>query len=773
MGTTERNKPLIGGLTFLGSTAFQIALGLVLKSVSSDTGRDGVSGWIDAHPWASLVVLLLVSTLLTSGMLWFVSRQDSDAVPREELLDAATRQLAAGLREQLENDAQSRGLDAPRAIPVRWRTADESLMDQWSSIQLDPESVLPLHLDGGGNDIVDVFRRIPSCRLVVLGKAGAGKSVLMLRFMRSVLAENGADSSARVPVLFALATWDPTTSPLRDWLARELADQQPSLGQRMPDGRSMARALIDGERLVYVLDGLDEMPSTLRAEAMRAMSASLRHADRALVTSRLAEYRAAVAAAGPLAAAAAVVLEDLRPSDVQSYLPSTTGDARRGSRWTPVLADIDSAPTGTPQAVLREALQTPLMVNLARIVYQNPGTQPQDLLAAGGTEQIEGILLDRYVEAALDPGPGLRARRRGSLLRAEHYLAEIARYMFEAKTPYFRWWELANSLTVRARIYAGFIAGLAVTIVAVATIVLVFTLSGEPLLSTADFISNYQTIAPIIAPGLIVGLLVGRHAHTGGVVKANTPLIPVRLRRSWGRTARSRPRARTSMQTLGLALRLGIAVAGTTGVVIISAMLADWLPDSRGREGTGSIVIILLFALLFTLGSFLIFTASVWAALQVGQWLEEPVKLSEVWTPIALIRSNRLTVILESLLGGVAAAIFSALAAIPALLLVRLGDLAEGDPVGLRPDDLLLVLPLLGYLALCAAVLTILIMIFTLTAWGRFALARLYYASIRRFPLRLMRFLAAAHKTGILRQTGPAFQFRHLKLRDRLAQRSF
>jgi hypothetical protein len=40
----------------------------------------------------------------------------------------------------------------------------------------------------------------------------------------------------------------------------------------------------------------------------------------------------------------------------------------------------------------------------------------------------------------------------------------------------------------------------------------------------------------------------------------------------------------------------------------------------------------------------------------------------------------------------------------------------------------------------------------------------------RRVPRRLMRFLDDAHRLGLLREAGPAFQFRHAKLQDRLAQ---
>ncbi|MEU7526967.1 hypothetical protein AB0A74_14645 [Saccharothrix sp. NPDC042600] len=56
------------------------------------------------------------------------------------------------------------------------------------------------------------------------------------------------------------------------------------------------------------------------------------------------------------------------------------------------------------------------------------------------------------------------------------------------------------------------------------------------------------------------------------------------------------------------------------------------------------------------------------------------------------------------------------------------------------------------------------------TAWTRFALARLWLAARGRTPLRLMTFLADAHRRGVLRRTGPTYEFRHARLRDHLAR---
>jgi hypothetical protein len=58
-----------------------------------------------------------------------------------------------------------------------------------------------------------------------------------------------------------------------------------------------------------------------------------------------------------------------------------------------------------------------------------------------------------------------------------------------------------------------------------------------------------------------------------------------------------------------------------------------------------------------------------------------------------------------------------------------------------------------------------------IAAWPSYAIARIWLALRHRLPWPLMDFLADAHKRGVLRQTGAAYQFRHIELQHRLATR--
>jgi hypothetical protein len=57
------------------------------------------------------------------------------------------------------------------------------------------------------------------------------------------------------------------------------------------------------------------------------------------------------------------------------------------------------------------------------------------------------------------------------------------------------------------------------------------------------------------------------------------------------------------------------------------------------------------------------------------------------------------------------------------------------------------------------------------TAWPAYTLARTWLALHGQLPWPLMDFLADAHKRGVLRQSGGAYQFRHIELQHQLATR--
>jgi hypothetical protein len=222
--------------------------------------------WLGA---AVLAVLMAIRIWTVMWQWWVLSReQQSDILVRR--LSQAARGLAATLREQWRDEERLRRLQDPHPLPVGWVNADAGLMDTWDHVRRGDDgddSGAPLELAGTLEGIVETFERIPSRRLVVLGPAGAGKTVLAWRFASRRLERD----PGRIPVILPLASWHPDQS-LIGWVATRLAGEHPAVGRRMLSGRTVAEELLRGDRLLPVFDGFDEIAAPLRAAALRRLN---------------------------------------------------------------------------------------------------------------------------------------------------------------------------------------------------------------------------------------------------------------------------------------------------------------------------------------------------------------------------------------------------------------------------------------------------------------------------------------------------------------------
>src|SRR5437660_6607925 len=286
----------------------------------------------------------------------------------------ALADLMHEVRGRYRRAEEQRRINDPIPLPVCWQPAPTELTDHVDNIRRVAAGATagPLNLAGALDSLAGSYRQIPSGRLVVLGRAGSGKTVLMLRFVLNYLETRTA--AEPVPVIFSLGSWDPTTTELRDWLTAQLLRDYPSLVANAPGRSSQAAALVETGRILPVLDGFDEIAQGLRRDALDA----LRPTPLPLLLTRpTAEYRKVVAASNVLTSAAGIELVDLTPTDLINYLPRTT----RLPVWDRVLDELRDRPDTPASVNLAAALSTPLMVVLARAVYRDtPGYHPDILL---------------------------------------------------------------------------------------------------------------------------------------------------------------------------------------------------------------------------------------------------------------------------------------------------------------------------------------------------------------------------------------------------------
>lgn len=363
-------------------------------------------------------------------------------------LDEWAEGLAQGVRTLWEREEEHRRVHDPVALPVRWHPATPELADQWVNICRVPAGATaePLALAGRIEHLAQLYRSVPSRRLVILGPAGAGKTVLASRLVLDLLASPRPGEP--VPVIFSVGSWNPTTTPLNLWMAGQLARDHPGLAAPAgPGGATRAAALIEAGRVLPILDGFDEIHPGLHQDALRRLNAT---PDAPLViTSRVAEYTTAVRGAKVLTAAAVAELDDLTLDDLAAYLPRTAAGHRSGL-WDPVLERMRTEPNDPGAALLRGVLTNPLMVFLARTIYSDtPGHDPAELLDTHRfpTEQaLQGHLLAAFVPAVYQADQPNSTRRQWPDDRARRYLTYLAGHLHRAGTRDLAWWQLRDTI---------------------------------------------------------------------------------------------------------------------------------------------------------------------------------------------------------------------------------------------------------------------------------------------------------------------------------------
>jgi NACHT domain len=687
------------------------------------------------------------------------SQRDAPDIGRASLQGIAD-QLAAAIGKQWENEARIRRLNDPRPLPVSWVAADNaSLADDWGALQRLATSGAgwppppppgtwaagPEELAGTGGELAGVLARVPTGRLVVLGEPGAGKSMLMVWLVLDLLARRA--SGGPVPVLFSLASWDPEGKDLRGWLAAQMSTDHPALAAVAPagsPGETSIEALLEAGLVLPILDGLDEIPDTIRVPAITRISDSdvLRAGRQVVVICRTEQYLDMLTTQhGPRPALRAAVIQlcPLDASAISQYLLDDAGGPGSASRWAPVLAVLGTT------APVAQALTRPLMISLARTIYNpRPGEQagtlrdPAELRDPVLADQaaVEALLFDAFIPAAYrSPVQGRDHRRSWTAPQAAGWLMFLAAHLENDVD--FAWWQLSRSLNRRA-------TGLAVG----CTSLLTFGLAG--------WIAGGRSYG--VRYGLAYGLAFGLAGYLSFVFSSPLPLFRVEFR--------FRANALKFLTRFAVGVAVGIVLAITEqpadlpggiafGCVLgaygwlSTPALARTIPSPSGtlaqdRAGTLGFSIAVAFAL-GSLGGLDVAGITPTSGPGFGS---TGIAAAVVVCAIAgmffgFLEYGRVGAVTYGIAGGV----------------VGLLATAWTIPVGgLRP----------GLAFGCTFAISAGIAAAAPRAWGRFLLCRIFLAARGEQPWHLMSFLDDAHRRGILRQAGPVYQFRHIELQRRL-----
>lgn len=746
-----------------------------------------------------LVPFSAAATILASGAaiaaLYPILNAGTDN--RLDVTDAAN-QLAAAVDKQWRKEVAKRRLGDPYPLDIRWDGVTVSWTADWDSLELLAQkgpgwpmpqgsgwTAGPETLAGGDRQLREVIGLVPTGRLLVLGAPGAGKTMLMVRLVLDLL-KNREDTDP-VPVLVSLASWNPAEQDLGEWLADSLARDHPALASPTPpiSGETTQAELLVATGLVMpILDGLDEIPRTLRGLAIQHIN-TWNAGVQLVVTCRIGEqandiwqWEPESGISGPLLQAAAVKLRPLEAKEVALYLAHGTSSS--SSRWRPV---TDVLGTSAPASM---ALTTPLMVAMARSVYTPRPDEnstfdseaglpdPAELInfALDTRSAVEHRLLDQFIATAYyqDPDP------RWPPEKAELWLTFIASHLTRTiGSPDLAWWQLwratppfvfAIAAGIWTAVATGIAAGLGHGVGRGIAAGLVVGLAAAPFgglaggLAVGFAVARWRRanspestneslrirglaagaavglaamtavgIAFGLASGLSNGLLAGLKAGTvpglgsGLVWGLAVGLAAVKWplpQPSLGMRRRARPRR-------SLTQRVHIRV-GTLAAALVTGTGAALTVSQPYGPGYGILV-----------------GLATGLAVSLAYGLQRRPSLNAAATPQRALTRERRAAIAFALPAVVGVGLIFA----PGFPLVF--GLIVGLTSGLAVGNIISILK---------------------TAWPTYRVSHAWLALHGELPWQFMGFLQDAHERGVLRQEGTLYQFRHHDLQERLASRT-
>jgi hypothetical protein len=635
---------------------------------------------------------------------WLWERRKDEAGVANVALEPIAQTLGEQVRLQWERAAFERHLRYPAPIPVRWRWSGLAVTSspedaagegsEWHRFAplpgMDPVTSASLS-KGGLTDLLAVYGGLDSGRLVILGRAGMGKTAAAIVLVLDALAHRaGLADEARggvpIPVLVGLHGWDARSQPLTSWLEQRLVADYPFLKERS-NGMTAAGRLLAAGLIAPILDGLDEMPEDLRSVGLRAVDEQA--TCRLVMLSRSDEMVAAVAE-GHLNGAAALELLPIDPGTAADYLARCQVRPLPPS-WQAMVESLRRQP-GT---ALATALDTPLMLTLVRDTYRgrDPVHELLDIARFPRRQDIEDHLLDRVIPAAYAPRPG-EPEPRYTVAQAQRWFAYIAYHLVSEGTTDLGWWRMPAWKSAWPRIcFLGLLFGTAGAIgfqQAIPELVEAVTQREveEPLIAGA----------PVVLAFVVLATLWATRSAEREVLRRASPMRIGRL--SWQRVLSRR------------AVSFGLT-AFLAATVIASVLTRDVVTGLAFGTLNG---------VLWGLGDALSYQVAPVGApvVPLTAWRDD-VRYKVLASAVFGIELGLATGLLFGVWSGIAFLIF--------------GTTASDD-------------------AACSP-------------------AALAFVQMRRAdegPLRMIRFLEDARDRSVLRTAGPVYQFRHIRLQNRLVR---
>jgi hypothetical protein len=213
--------------------------------------------------------------------------------------------------------------------------------------------------------------------LLILGEPGSGKTTTLLDLARILLERAEDDIRERVPIVVNLSSWK-KKQPLVEWISIELSEKY-----RVP--RKIGRFWLQRGYLLPLLDGLDEVEMAIQPDCVATINAFIEEFEPSglVVCCRLNEYRWLPKR---LKLNGAIYIEPLSSEEVGKYLDAA------GSELAAFREAIDT------DSVLQELAQTPLMLSIMSLAFQEVGREALAAQKGDLPEQRRKKIFRLYVD---------------------------------------------------------------------------------------------------------------------------------------------------------------------------------------------------------------------------------------------------------------------------------------------------------------------------------------------------------------------------------------
>ena len=265
-----------------------------------------------------------------------------------------------------------------------------------------------------GTKVIDIFSQMgEGGTLLILGEPGSGKTITLLGLTRDLLDSVDQNENQPIPVVFNLSSWRGGGQTIANWLVKELEE-------KYQVSQALGKSWVENEKLLLLLDGLDEVPANLRDNCVIALNQFIQRYGRTriIVCSRTKDYEALTQL---LKFQGAILIKLLTIEQVDQYL-AKTGDKLAGVR---AAIQINS--------MLQELIKTPLMLSTVALTYQDFAVE--DLPQITSKAEFIKHLFDSYIKRMFFRRQSIKTKYKEKLAR--YWLSWLAQYMSQESQSIF------------------------------------------------------------------------------------------------------------------------------------------------------------------------------------------------------------------------------------------------------------------------------------------------------------------------------------------------